>query len=459
MRQKFFTDTVENKFIHSLLYNFNFPICNAVTKFDWITRGSIYIYDSKFIYCTKTGYLGKPTNVQNYDSTYYYSLGEFCYYNDELYKCIKTEAEIVENKEFNIDNWEKYVEAEFISNDTYIFGNQYNQYTYNYVPKYNYYDSESHKMLGKYLRCFRTVKGIDLMPFYNCYSFDTNGVLQIEGETGTDVVVGHSNSYKLIQIPIKFNTTYTIAIDSLSNIKLNCALCTKNGLLNIPISGSHLNLTNMLRDFYQPFMLKSSASFKQPFTYRLDNKDMHKLVEYNPNIIYSRYVSYQDVKECTICEFLQRYEDYLYLLIQIPTTNNSSLVILEGDYTSTGVKNIVNVPSLTDVSNSQVDSLFLSNLSLLQLNDVQSYPIADRLLEYLLQNVIGPNESINNNINQIQEKLSVSGYKGIIKDVWNVYLRYLIYTNYMDNKWAKKLDFNGLADKDVKYYLDNYVWR
>ena len=132
---------------------------------------------------------------------------------------------------------------------------------------------------------------------------------------------------------------------------------------------------------------------------------------------------------------------------------------MEGDYTSTGVYSIINVPKMYLSTQDNLNSLFLSNLSLLQLNDKESYPIADRLLEYLLQNVIGPNESINNNVNYVQRLLEVSNQTGIIKDVWNDFLRYNLYVNYMNNKWSKKLDFNGLADKDVKYYLENYFWR
>ena len=59
----------------------------------------------------------------------------------------------------------------------------------------------------------------------------------------------------------------------------------------------------------------------------------------------------------------------------MPSTNNSSIVVLEGDYTSTGVYSIINVPKMNLSTQDSLNSLFLSNLSLLQLNDKTSYPI------------------------------------------------------------------------------------
>lgn len=92
------------------------------------------------------------------------------------------------------------------------------------------YDVDTHIHLGKYLKFYRDYHGIDLMPYYNCCVDKTTDRLRITNihksvsnpysdeykltgdfsVTDEDVV----DNYKVYTIPIEYNNTYTIYIDS-----------------------------------------------------------------------------------------------------------------------------------------------------------------------------------------------------------------------------------------------------
>lgn len=62
----------------------------------------------------------------------------------------------------------------------------------------------------------RDVKGIDLMHLYNCFNYNMVSNLSFEkiGKHQYQIESKTNKDYKVIAIPIKFNKTYTIAIDS-----------------------------------------------------------------------------------------------------------------------------------------------------------------------------------------------------------------------------------------------------
>ena len=119
--QKFFTNSIESKFIKALLYNTDIPMIDCVVDNDFIFSGYYYIYKNYLILCTETGNLSNNFKIIN---NFYFK-----------------------DKKDNI--------------------------TEKYINKYQYYDSETHLYLGKYLRYLKAEKGIDLMPFYNCFNYTT----------------------------------------------------------------------------------------------------------------------------------------------------------------------------------------------------------------------------------------------------------------------------------------------
>ena len=109
-------------------------------------------------------------------------------------------------------------------------------------------------------------------------------------------------------IPIKFNTSYTIAIECPTDVLMRAVIYGPTGLTRIS-SSSEKSFTDLLTDsgrFYP------NLQFDEPVLYKITSPSL---------------------------EVLKR-ERYLYLIIQLPVENNSSITVLEGDYTETRIKNI-----------------------------------------------------------------------------------------------------------------------
>ena len=70
---------------------------------------------------------------------------------------------------------------------------------------------------------------------------------------------------------------------------------------------------------------------------------------------------------------------HLYLLIQIPQNNYSSIVVLEGDFSNShnNVNKVINAEELEQLSVKQLNELFIGNLSLLQLSDGNTYVLLE----------------------------------------------------------------------------------
>ena len=117
-------------------------------------------------------------------------------------------------------------------------------------------------------------------------------------------------------------------------------------------------------------------------------------------------------------------ENNLKLFIKVPATNTSSIVVLAGDYRNyndslyylkdttweyeknTTMTNFETKKTYVDSSLPDINSREfkpISKLQLLALNTGISYPFADRLIEYLIGNVIVPNDGTPDNIRRLQK--------------------------------------------------------
>lgn len=377
MRQEFFTSTIQGRFIKSLLHDTWLPIYNTISIGDYIIKDYLYIHKKTLVKCDKSGIFGKDARLH------------------------------------------------IISH--YNFGEKYLKYTEKFQSPYNYYDSSTHEWLGKYLRCYRDIYELNLMPFYNCFSgnYLPNTIIRKDG-----IISTITKDYKVAKIPIKFNTKYTIAIDCASDVYVAPAVIDKGNYVNVTTSLTEVNLTSRLCE--NNIVCKNNLSFKNPFIYEVENK--------NPQTE----------------QFYQRYENKLYMLIQVPVNNYSSIVVLEGDYTDShnDIEKIINVEGIGELSNKEINELFIGRLSLLQMSDNVSYPFADRLIEYLLWNTISSLDSIGDNIEWAQEMIQAYAIQDeFILGVWDNYLRYTIYRFYNKDKKSKHVDINGFVDKDVEKFL------
>ena len=381
MFQEFNTDTIESRFIKNLIYNTPLPIYRSVQRGDWITNTCSYIYKRNVIRCTKSGvFKGSSSSRASYDTV----------------------------SDFN-------------------FGRYYPTFTERYSSHNNYYDYKTHEMLGTYLRCYRDLYGVDLMPFYNCFSGHyTNAFYIRDGK----IVTGVSSLYKVALIPIKFNTEYTICVDC--NDETTFAPLVLNN--EIPIVTVYNGSLEDLSKYVTPQARTiSGLSFKFPFKYRVD------------------ITQFADALQIP----LQRNEKHLYLAVQLPASNNSSILVQEGDYTKLETNKIIDPEVISAMSDKLINNIYLSPLSLMYFNDGNSYAFSDRLIEYLLLNAVTSQETIDNNIKLFDfwDDLYNSSDYG----VWHDGIRYHAY-DYYKNNYEKDLrlrfiDINGFIDKDVERLL------
>ena len=278
------------------------------------------------------------------------------------------------------------------------------------------------------------------MPFYNCFSARTADIKVLNGIKVVDELgnikfkapfckMGLESKYKTYIVPIKFNKTYTIEIDSPVEVRI-CPVIYKDGALVKDDDGvvysDKINCKSKIL---------GNMNFRMPTTFKVKNRDYK----------------------------LQTLEKDLYLAIQLDASIKTSVVVLEGDYTHSGYK-VYNHEYSSKLTETDKNRLFLSSLSLLQISDGNSYAFSDRLIEYLLLNVVTNQDEISDNIKRVQKyisddtkktnyiqvnRYSFMPYRGKVTGVWDDNLRAALYDIYMHNG-SNKLDINGFVDRDVE---------
>lgn len=421
MRQKFFTNTIQSKFIKNLLLNTSIPIINSVRDGDYIINGYTYLYNYYLIKCTKSGTLGAT------DSSL---LPEF-----------KT------------------------SNNNFMFGQSYTKYTYTYNSNSLAYDSDTHKYLGDYLRFYRDIFKIDLMPFYNCFNgvytskfyIDTkNNVIKqnfydsySQGSEEFNDKYYNKDIYKIALVPIKFNKKYTIALDCDSLVSIAPCFINKGQLLKINYGSAKIDFTYEYNKLYNSITNFINLKFHSPESIIIEN-NLQTLV--NTQFRDDGMALTGDSATLTLEQLFQRYEQYLYLMIQLPIDNISSIVVLEGDYADRRGKQIFNIEYIDYIDDDTLNDLCLSDLSLLNFNDNTRYPFADRLIEYLLWNTIDNNDDISENTVRIQNLIGTD-FSVHPKGHFDKFLRARLFSTFRDSKRYTNIDINGFVDKDIESYL------
>lgn len=385
--QHFLENTIQSRFIQAYLYNNPMPVFDTVSDGDIIIEGLQYATRRQIIKCTKTGtfmHTGKHDLIRTYDIEYYYP-----------------------------------------------------KFSKRFVPKSAYYDSDTHKYLGNYLRMYRDIYGIDLMPYYNCFGEDWISSCHISVEDNEIKQYGKT-TVKIARIPIKFNRTYTIAIDSPSAVAIAPIFLMKDYLLTTKnlLDGTLRNVTSSF------ISSRTTDSFTD--------------IQSFPNLSYSHPVTYRI--DCTDFDYV-RYQRNLYLLIQLPYDCSSTITVLEGDYTEwNDAEQTINMDEIDGkITTHELNNTFRSKLSLLQLNTGVSYPYSNRLVEYLLNSVIDSEEVIAGNIKRAQTSAAYLRQSKYIAGAWNDYTRAKIYKSAMDSNKISHLDINGFVDKDTERAIGAYT--
>lgn len=412
MKQKFFTESIQSDFIKALVYNTPIPLLDTVRDNSYLTVGNCYIHKGDVIKCLTSGLYKLPEVPEGYNP--WQRAGDVL--------MLPPGADIPVG-------YSEASQATYKVIGRYRFGMYYPAYTKIYDSNYDYYDTWTHEYLGKLLRCIRDIYDLDLMPFYNCVSCNYISGLLIQNGL---VEKADTSGFKTFRVPVKFDTPYTVAIDSSSNVRIAPVL----------LSGDT--------------MITRVENFTSPTTVTGYEPQAELLADKN-NVYDFSSMSFRQPEKVSFClsspgflgdqSKMFQYEKYLNMLIQVPISNNSSVVVLEGDYVDAGVDNIFNVEQINKLNNLQLSNLMISELSLLMLNDGNIWPYANRLIEYLLENVITHRDEVTGDVGRIQRALNIYDY---VPDVWSNLLRNDIYQLYRNSDKICFLDLNGFVDKDTE---------
>lgn len=326
----------------------------------------------------------------------------------------------------------------------------------NFTSRTTYYDGETHYQLGNYLRYYRDRTGVDLMPFYNCfnYTFITDLYLSKVDETTAPYgyVKGKNSNYKVVAVPIKMGMEYTIFIDCPYEVLVKPLFYNEFGLVEINAGSYISDKVTMGGKFVLSY---PQMSFSKPIKIKID-----LTTNYSNGI-----------------EPFYAFQRYLYLAIQLPASNNSSIVVLEGDYTGRcfkyfGADAYSDVEARSEILDRQ-NYLMLRQPSLAFCNTGTTFAFSDRLIEYLLWNVITSEEPLDGNISFVQRNIDGNRLKGYFDGVWSPNIRASLWYKYKESlgKFEKDvgdgeavsstffsnsnemLDMNGYVDKDMEKIL------
>lgn len=351
-----------------------------------------------------------------------------------------------DNSKSNVNNYK----GDRVRN--YRFNSNLKNITKNLEIRNNLYDSYTHEYLGDYLRYIRDYTGLNLMSMYNCFS---NVSLEAShNNVNNSEFKSDSSQYTVFVVPVRFNQKYTIAIDWHGTIEMFVDFYSNNKTIESTVCRNLSNTT------YQKV---TNMRFNHPILF---DKLMNKSI--TPD--YSK-------------------EKCLKLFIKVPIECKSSIVILEGDYIKDtemyfnekheqvlGHKQFLYKPVIDDelISSVIYDSNtvseeyeYITKHQLLFINSRTHFLVADRLIEYLCNNVIDSNEKITDNIKQLQLKIIndrqfINNKDKISLKVenlgfWNNSIREFIY-RFIQQKGLnnKYFDLLGYVDKDIEFKLGNF---
>ena len=403
MPQKYYVDNLISRFIKCLLWDTYIPTVDIWKPGKSIIKGFTYVTNDGYIVKAKQDW--KPVNGLE---------GPKSALNDKFFKVISN-----------------YIEGAF-----------YRGITSNFESNSALYDSDTHYMLGQYLRSIRDLHNLDLMPYYNCFSGIASNKIRILNDSS--VTLENTNNDGLVSyiVPIKMNKDYSIYYESDVPYKI----------LPVYYDGISVTLINSVK-----YTKVSRSSLRDPYIFNFSASGD------------------EDIFQSTTSRLL---EDYLVLLVQVPKNKYSNLVVLEGNYKDVKI-NLNNTPGNPSINKLSPMKLLepdskeleegmnnlLKPLSSLTLNiGDTNYAFSDRLIEYLLYSPIINKDRVRYNIERIQRYLSSNKAKEefrtkyelpYIKDVWDNNLRYYIYnlvTQSIDTPLYK--DINGFVDKDTEFIID-----
>ena len=323
-----------------------------------------------------------------------------------------------------------------------VIGSAEDAQTDTFTSTVNFYDQKTHKRLGKYLRYYRDTTGIDLMPFYNCFNYDNFVDFHLV-ESGKGYVDGSDDDYKILSVPVKMDRTYTIAVDCSTKVLIKPVFHSEYGMVK---SRTLRYMSDLLKvDGGKSYKAYNNMSFGEPQVFSTSFK-------FNDFDGSDNYGEEDFLKEC------YDKERYLYLAIQLPKNNASSLVVIEGDYSNRYDKIFDAQFSEHELSKQKQNELMYKDFSLLMYNCGTSYAFADKLIEYLLLNAITSEETLDGNVEYVQRNIDAQTFNGYTKGIWEDNMRAALWYKYRNSiggyfgKYSRvdTVDINGFVDKGIE---------
>lgn len=441
-------------FIKSLVTSACLPIVDCLQDGDRIIDDCCYIYHGRFIKCIVGGILDRRLN--------------------DL---------VVGRSYVNKDN------STFMVLDDLDFGSYHINVTRKETCPNSYYDADTHRLLGKWLRMLRSYTNIDLMSLYNCF----------DGTYLDDISIGSGEYYlnlfglstaKVLWVPIKYNTQYTIYVDSKKPVKMCPAFRNNAGMIKINVKKNNTAKSMFDEKYDQTHYTYIYPDREDP---NAEQYDIH--TDYKDKFVPVKNTRLSDLQfkkpfvwEGIQCDSKELYElqNYLGLIIQLDRNNTSSVVVLEGDrskdtrtvfnsqniswlsedenennnYDFEGSPDNVNLVSkrrgvkylLDKLTAKDFNKLFTSPKQLTLINDNNTYAFNNKLIEYIVHHVITNMETIEGNIGRVQEYLP-NDYE--YEDIWDDRLRVDVYGKYMSDLDYFRLDVDGFINADVERYLND----
>lgn len=304
---------------------------------------------------------------------------------------------------------------------------------------------------------------MNLMGLYNCFSnrllSDIALPITLSNNGSTKWYDSNPNNIqynKITLFPIKIGETYNIKIfnNLNSSIVVQPVFYVNGKLRGIPYDESNNELLMFKPEYYNKnsFVYKldldqfvsSSVSTVVPYSVKKLRSSIKLYTADGSTIPSDKTPSSPLVMNNQIKTIINN-QNILYLMVQVPTSDKELLI------------SVVEQPHYVNPI----------NISLLISNPGYNQPFSDKLIEYLLGNVITPIDEIPQNIERIQSILYSDGFqnefvknnniKNLMGDIkpgiFNEAMRKIIYYALYDKGIS---DFTGYIDKDVESYLNKY---
>lgn len=400
-------------YVENLLATTYVPTLKVLEPNMWVARNSYYITNTQIVKSLKTQFID---NYKNHSDDFEY-----------------------------IDYYEPWMNVKNMSG-TYISSNRE-------------YSNELHEHFGDYLRAYNAFYGVNLMPYYNCFSGKiVNDIMfktQYDADTDTynhKIDDEDDSSYNYFVIPVKFGKSYTIGIDFDGIIEMDVGFFHGDKYIS--------NISGELHEMVNGFKRVSNPRFRVPFVYDMINNDM---IKNNPQFQNNLSAFYA-------------LENSLRLIIRVSKTNRNPLVVIEGDYTLQNNnnditrKNNANLlckPCKIILDNTHLDEgtiqRLVSPLSLFQISTQNSIAFSSRLVEFLVGHAIAKDDTMMSNVSRVLSSASsdeclrrndIRYMGGFEEGIYDLRFQNFIYNFALDVKSIKrKLDFDTFVNKDIETLL------